>query len=513
MTLKQRLMSGAMAGAALLMAGPAMAQTTVQMQQQMQQLQQQMQQLQQQLDASQAQQQTQQQQLQQLEQTQATSGQSQPPQGVGQARMTPGNRPGICSADGENCIYLTGRLHFDAGDYLDVHPQFSTGQHSLESGVNARRARLGVLGTFDSDWNYAFIIDVGGSDDASNGANSTNITLIENAYISYQGFSPVVTVDFGYLDVPFTLDESTSSNDIMFLERAPAKNVVSNLAGDDARSALGLRSNDDRYWAGVYVTGPEAGAIHSGSNSQQIGGTARITYQVLQGQNYSLHVGADGEYVFLPRANGQSNSLNTSTVVFSDRPELRVDTTSFLNTGQIPAKNADAWGGEVAGGWNSLFVQGEYYIIQVDQSGQSATAPKPELTFDGGYAEASWTVTGESRHYIPTTGAYSAIVPDHPFSIRNGGWGALELAVRYSYLNLNSHDHFGVSPLVTGGVFGGRQQGLTIGANWYVNRNMRFMLDYMHEDVNKVPVTTATGGNTQGGAHIDAIALRTQVAF
>jgi phosphate-selective porin OprO and OprP len=501
MTLK---LCSALAGAALAAAQPAAAQTTVQqttvqMQQQIQSLQQQIQTLQTQVNDTQSQQR----QLQQMQ----SSGQSQPPQDVGMARMTPGNRPGICSADGANCIYLTGRLHFDAGDYLSVHPQQKTGPHSLTSGVNARRARLGVLGVFDNDWNYAFIIDVGGSTDAT-----PTGTLIENAYISYNGFRPYVAIDLGYLDVPFTLDESTSSNDIMFIERAEAKNVASNLAADDARAALGVRSNNDRYFAGVYVTGPQAGATHTGTNSQQIGGTARFTYQALQGQNYSLHVGLDGEYVFLPRANGAAAAATTSTVTFSDRPELRVDSTAFLNTGQIPAHSAAVFGGELAGGYDSFFFQGEYYIFQIDQSGLSKTSPTPELTFDGGYAEASWTVTGESRRYIPSTGAYSGIIPAHPFSLKDGGWGALELAVRYSYLNLNDHAHPGVSPLVTGGVFGGRATGLTFGVNWYVNRNMRFMLDYIHEDVNKIPQATA-GGTTSGGVQINAIALRTQVAF
>jgi phosphate-selective porin OprO/OprP len=50
----------------------------------------------------------------------------------------------------------------------------------------------------------------------------------------------------------------------------------------------------------------------------------------------------------------------TSTVTFTDRPELRVDPTAFLNTGQIAAKNAGAYGVEAAAGHDSLFFQGEY---------------------------------------------------------------------------------------------------------------------------------------------------------
>ncbi|HZB90591.1 MAG TPA: porin [Stellaceae bacterium] len=272
-------MGTALAGAALLAAYPAAAQTSVtrqvqSMQDQIQQLQQQLQSLQGQVNQSQAAAAAAQQ---SAAQAQAAASQAQPKANGALATMSAGNRPGICTADGQNCIELTGRLHLDFGDYLSVHPQQSSGQHSLTSGVNARRARIGVLGKFAGDWNYAFILDVGGSTDST-----PTSTLIENAYLTYNGLRPVA-FDFGYLDVPFTMDEATSSNDIMFMERAEVQNVVTNLAANDARAAFGVRSNDDRYWAGVYLTGPQAGAPHTGSNSQQLGGTAStgVTVQAI----------------------------------------------------------------------------------------------------------------------------------------------------------------------------------------------------------------------------------------
>ena len=501
--MKQRvkhLLGGALGSSMLLAVHPAAAQTADQLQQQIQQLQRQLQQLQNQVDE-------------QARRAPPPAAPAAAPAPAGGARVTmsPANRPGISSADGQNTIELTGRLHFDIADYLSVHPQTPTGQHSLTSGVNARRARLGVLGKFMGDWNYAFILDFGGSSDSNvNAVSGSRSTDIENAFISYNGFRPFA-IDLGYLDVPFTLDESTSSNDIMFIERSSSNIVATGLAATDARSALGVRWNTDRAWAGAYVTGPTAGATHTGSNQQQVGGTARATYQVLQSNRYSLHFGLDGEYVFKPRNNGSGTGAITQGVSFSDRPELRVDPTTFVNTGTIPAKHAIVYGPELAAGFGSFFAQGEYYRYVVDQTGLSATAPTPELTFDGGYAEASYIVTGESRKYIPTTGAYSGVRPDRP--VGSGGWGAWEFAARYSYLNLNNHSTPGVSPLVTGGIFGGRQTTYVFGINWYPITNIRFMLDYIYADVNKIPTATAVGGSTQPGARIQAIAARTQVAF
>ena len=477
------LLSGAMTGSLLLLAYPAAAQSNQQLQDEIRQLQQQLQNLQTQVN-------------------------QQPPApaaavaGGPRVTLSPNNRPGFASADGQNTIELTSRLHFDIADYLSVHSQSPTGPHSLTSGVNARRARIGILGKFLGDWNYTLIADFGGSTDGPQTSN------IENGYISYTGFRPVA-IDFGYLDVPFTLDEATSSNDIMFIERAEIQNIVTNMAANDARSALGVRSNNDRYWAGAYLTGPVAGATHTGANMQQFGGTVRATYQVLQGPNYSLHLGADGEYVFDPRATALPAGTTTlpNTLTLSDRPELRVDPTVFLTTGAIPAKHAGGFGPEVAGGLGSAFFQAEYYRIFIDQSGQGAAAPTPRLNFDGYYVQASYVLTGESRKYIPTTGAYSGVRPDHP--VGSGGWGAWEVAVRWSHIDLNSHDTPGVAQTTSGGVFGGRANGLVLGVNWYVNNNIRFMLDYIHDDVNKL----AANGVTPAGARIDAIAMRTQIAF
>src|SRR6185437_2166819 len=86
-----------------------------------------------------------------------------------------------------------------------------TTPQSLNSGVNARRAHLGVTGKFMGDWDYNLIFDFGGSTDS--GAN----VVLENAYITYNGLNPY-HFDLGYQDVPYTLDEATSSNNIMFIE-------------------------------------------------------------------------------------------------------------------------------------------------------------------------------------------------------------------------------------------------------------------------------------------------------
>src|SRR5258705_703581 len=64
----------------------------------------------------------------------------------------PNNRPTICTADDQNCIAITSRIHFDGGGY-DYHPNTpATTPQRLDDRVNLRRPRIGVLGKFGGDW-------------------------------------------------------------------------------------------------------------------------------------------------------------------------------------------------------------------------------------------------------------------------------------------------------------------------------------------------------------------------
>jgi len=60
------------------------------------------------------------------------------------------------------------------------------------------------------------------------------------------------------------------------------------------------------------------------------------------------------------------------------------------------------------------------------------------------------------------------------------------------------------------GVAGGKQTVHTAGLNWHVNRNVRFMFNYLHGDIAK-PVSATNVGDV--GAKFDAFAVRTHIAF
>jgi len=334
-----------------------------------------------------------------------------------------------------------------------------------------------------TDWHYAFVYDLGNTSDSNNSNNalasansSTSPTAsnsflsgIENAFLTYNGFYShgqqfPVAFDFGIMDVPWTLEEATSSNDLMFMERSSAQVIATTFGGGDFRSAIDVRSNNDRYWLGLYLTGPNAGALHTAGASCNTGTTAvtagtpcvtsaqmtgagpqlaflaRGAYQVIAEKDATFHVGFNYANLFDP-----STGANLQAISLSDRPELRVDPTSFLATGNIPASGGQVFGVEVAGSYKNFFAQGEYYHYTIDTRAGVPTTPGnlqggvsgPTLNFDGGYLQASYSIGGV-RHYDPTRGAYTGVLPESPLVWGTSGWGALELATRFTVINLTN---------------------------------------------------------------------------
>jgi phosphate-selective porin OprO/OprP len=106
------------------------------------------------------------------------------------------------------------------------------------------------------------------------------------------------------------------------------------------------------------------------------------------------------------------------------------------------------------------------------------------LNFYGFYTEASWYLTGESRPYDRQTGAFKRLIPRRDFNWgKDGAWGALEAACRYSYTDLTDGD-----------VSGGRLSLLMGELNWYLQPHIRLMFNGGGGHVN--------GGASNGGMFI-----------
>jgi phosphate-selective porin OprO/OprP len=151
---------------------------------------------------------------------------------------------------------------------------------------------------------------------------------------------------------------------------------------------------------------------------------------------------------------------------YSQRPEAHL-APKIVNTGNIAdVSGANLVGGELAGVFGPVSFQSEIISSFLDRS-QGRSNP----TFWGTYGQVSWFLTGERRNYATRDAAFTRVSPKHNFSIKDGTWGGLELAARYSYLSLDDK-----------GVPGGIASDITGGINWYLFPNLRLMFNYIYSD-------------------------------
>jgi phosphate-selective porin OprO/OprP len=251
------------------------------------------------------------------------------------------------------------------------------------------------------DWDYGLIYDLGGTQDGT--------AALENAYLTYKGIKGLY-IEGGYIDVPYTLDEVTGSNNIMFLERSSSQVVATNIVAGDNRSAFGGHANGDWWWVGSYVTGPTSGFLHD--TQPPVGATARGLVVPVNNQYGSLLLGADAEFLFQTGTSSGAAVNTNNLTTLNDRIEVRVDpaTNALLNTGTLAnVSGVKVYSGEAAAQAGSFYAQGEYFDYRINRfSGM------PDLHFNGGYVQASFTLTGEQRKYDPVVGAYGTVVPNNP---------------------------------------------------------------------------------------------------
>jgi len=418
-------------------------------------------------------------------------------------------RPTIRTGDGNFELALRSRVHFDTGAYFqddDKLPAIAPGR-DLGSGANFRRARVGLEGKFMRDWGYQLEVNFGGSGGESAGS-------INYAWLSYSGIKPL-TFYIGALKPSMTLDDTTSSNEIPFIERAAAINMATSFGGGDSRTAVGVRGNNDNFYASLYYTG---GVIGEGGTDEQSNLVGRAAYRFVLSEGANLHIGASGTNVF--EFSQPSGGTVGPVFTLQDRPELRIDGTRLTSTGTLNAEDAQVYGPELGFNWKNFYAQGEYYRYDIDRRGAS------EANFDAWYVQGTYILTGETRPYDMKSASFGGPKPNGPLGF-GGSIGAVELAARYSAANLDDNESNAtclgtvsggsatLNPAATSNcIRGGDQDIITLGVNWYPNRNVRFMLNYLIADVERRAYSNnsvANGGpNAQIGQDYTALALRTQ---
>ena len=422
-------------------------------------------------------------------------------------------RPTVTSGDKRFSLSLRGRFHFDFASFMqdDNLPPAVTAR-DLSSGAVVRRAQIGVEGKAFKDFWYEMRFNFGGSD-TETAAEAVNIMRV--AYNP----DPDFRINVGVMQPVFTYADAVSSNEITFMERATIINtLVDPFGGSDGRRGVeltyqhsGLLTSSDNIVITTAFTGQRTGSARAGDEGTQWLG--RIAYRLWSDGASNVQIGATGATIL----NLQSVGPAASTVVqFRDRPEIRVDGTRLVDTGtslgSMAADGGWMYGFEAGANFDNFYVGGEYYQFGLERDHFFAPAPgDPE--FDGWYVEGSWILTGEPKSYSPKSssnqyGVWGNPKVVTPFSLDGNSWGAWEIAVRYSTIDLNWNEGLAGFATPAGGVRGGEEEIWTFGVNWYLNNQIRVMFNFLDIDVDRL-----NGAGVQIGQELQVVGSRVQFAF
>jgi phosphate-selective porin OprO/OprP len=413
-----------------------------------------------------------------------------------------GGKPTIATADGRFSATLHGVMQLDTGKYFqDDHLPAQVTARDLSGGANFRRARIGVDGKVFGAFDYNILFDFGGG-----GAEDAG--RVQEMWVQYSGFKPW-RFRVGSFAPPLGLEDAASTNGALFPERPAVSDVARNLAGGDTRIGGGAIGNGDHWFASAIWTGPLVQSLNSGATAfnapifdEQQGYALRAAATPLFGADWLIHVGANASVVTQPTDLGPTAAARYA-LQLRERPELRVDGTRLVDTGQIDAKGARALGLELAAQKQNLTVQGEYFDIRLDRRNPAVGATDPK--FSGWYIEGGWVLTGERRKYNIATAAFDAPGVDKPFDPAKGAWGAWELAARYSTLDLNYAE---LSPVAANRVRGGQQDIWSLGLNGFPNPAVKFMFDYSNVSIERL-----NAAGLKLDQDLQTLNLRSQVAF
>ncbi|TVQ67552.1 MAG: porin [Balneolaceae bacterium] len=328
---------------------------------------------------------------------------------------------------------LRGRLHMDALVGVSDADDFS-------NGFNNRRARLGANGKLTDKWDGRIEIDF-----ADNSLDAKDFRL-------RRSFDHGGRLWLGQYKVPQGLNELTSSNEITFIERASANNIIP----PSRRIGIGYEYFRGDLGFKTMLFGRELGQRGAIEGDMPLG----LAFRGFFSPEFAggvLHIGASVAYEDL---------MDNNTVRYRDRPEARDSkggSVRLIDTGTITeVESTLKLGGELAFVRGPLSLEAEYLMATVNRENGD------EPTFSGGHVQVSYVLGGARRY---SSGDVRGVRP----ADETGAW---ELAARFSHMNLND-----------AGFTGGEQNNITLGLNRYVTRNLRFMSNIVIINVDKIDET------------------------
>ncbi len=389
------------------------------------------------------------------------------------------------SKDGANVIRLRGLVQVDDRYFLDDTTAASA------STVGVRRVRPIIEGTVNNIYDFRIVPDF-----------AQGKTVLFDAYVAAR-FTPSFVVTAGKFKPPVGLERLQSAADIRFVERGLPTDLVPN-------RDIGLQLSGDLFTAHVNYALGYFNGVADGTGSDLTAdvdtdgdGDAAARLFFLPGassDNFAwrgLGFGVAATYAHTDgtvtstqlaplKSPGQQNFFayrTGATATFADGKRFRLAPQFYYYYGRF--------------GLIGEYVQSEQDLTRVN----GAVTRSDTITNSAWQVAFHWFVTGEEE-------AYRGFTPGTVFSPANGTWGAFELVARYHELDVDD-DAFagGANSFADPATQASKASAWGLGASWYLNQNVKIVLDFDH--------TTFDGGAAGGANRGDEEVLlsRVQLSF
>jgi phosphate-selective porin OprO and OprP len=316
-------------------------------------------------------------------------------------------------------LKIAGKLIVDGGD-IHTHDDKTTAFPEM-AGSNAQFRRLTVSVAGDLGQRISFSGEI----------DFAQIQDVMDNWIRFNDIPLLGQLTVGHQREPYSLDTLTSIHSRTFVEQS--------LPGDAMSPVRNIGALANSSFLGDRMTWAFGGFLNTGSFQD----VREARNQIKDSNGYNL----TGRLTGLPWYENRGDSLlhlglslshqNRTTdddergIRYRARPETRLTDERLVDTGELSARHNNMVDAEMALVWKNLSFQGELFHSFLDASDLQ------DPWFWGFYLYGSYFLTGERRNYDTSKGIFSRISPRHPFSFKDPDWGAWELALRYSHVDLN----------------------------------------------------------------------------
>lgn len=373
----------------------------------------------------------------------------------------------LISHDGNSFVNIRGSTQTDGKFFIDDKDM--TEGSNLPDRFELKQARIRLEGRLLRYFDFKIMPDFGGSS-----------FRLQDAFFDTHYF-PFASLNVGKQKVPISLERLQGDNDFTFLERAYPTYLASNrdvgimLHGEFARQGYDTEysgpldfKNFISYQIGVFNgVGDNGFSNHTDTddNKEFIG---RIWAHPFQHSGITildkLGVGVSGSWGQphneklnnLPSPNGQN------TIV--DYSKLGDGTTSLTADGDHYRVFPQVYWYYGPYGLLAEYAVSSQELLGTNAIGQSDHLQQVNTAWQ---VQVSYVVTGEDN-------TFQSVKPREDFNPMKGKWGALQLATRWTELDIDDDTFVFLDPAKSVN----KATTWTVGANWFLNRYTRIMANY-----------------------------------